>query len=251
VYKVVRRWKYKPDIDELLIVQKNISRQYLPRESQNYIRKILALAFMSNESFLLSTNSHLLNRGISSSLSAVEVKGGILLKDIAKLIDVDYKRLKKLNSHIKRGITPPNRKKCNIYIPYVKLTKFQRDLNHLKEATYIVHIVKPGDTLGAIGRKYNIGYGMIKKMNKLKSNMLSINQRLLIPVVKEAHFGKKRHRYKYKKRYNKNYKIYVVKSGDTLSQIAVRNNIKMKKLMKDNNLKTAFLKIGDKLVIKD
>ena len=34
IYKKVKKWKYKPDIDKLLVVQKGVSRQYLPEESR-------------------------------------------------------------------------------------------------------------------------------------------------------------------------------------------------------------------------
>lgn len=40
------------------------------------------------------------------------------------------------------------------------------------------HQVKKGDTLYAIARKYNIAVGDLKKMNGLKSNAISIGQRL-------------------------------------------------------------------------
>ncbi len=44
-----------------------------------------------------------------------------------------------------------------------------------------VHIVKRGDTLSAISRKYGVPYGKIKKRNNMKNNFLKLNQRLIIP----------------------------------------------------------------------
>jgi LysM repeat protein len=44
--------------------------------------------------------------------------------------------------------------------------------------------------------------------------------------------------------------IYKVKNGDTLYSIARKYNIDLKKLMSDNELKSNFINIGDKIVIK-
>lgn len=44
-----------------------------------------------------------------------------------------------------------------------------------------VHVVKQGDTLSAISRKYGVPYGEIKKRNNMKDNFLKLNQRLIIP----------------------------------------------------------------------
>ena len=52
---------------------------------------------------------------------------------------------------------------------------------------------------------------------------------------------------KYKKQPIKH--IYKVKRGDSLSRIAVKYKIKVSKIMKWNNLKSDFIKIGQKLVI--
>ncbi len=48
--------------------------------------------------------------------------------------------------------------------------------------TSVTHIVKSGDTLYSIFRKYNTPVDEIKKMNNLDSNVLTIGQQLKIPV---------------------------------------------------------------------
>jgi len=236
VYKEVKKWKYKPDVNELLTVQKGLRRQYLPLESREYIRKIISLGFMNNREFIASEdNSHLLNIGSSASIATIYVKGGMHLKNVAQVVGIDYKELTKLNRHIKRYIVPPEVSMYPVYIPYSRLTRFNANKHNLKKSSYAVHIVKKGDSLAAIGRKYKVSYGLIKKYNKMKSNFLSINQKLIIPVAPED--------------LPKKPAFYLVKSGDTLDAIAKRHKINLKKLMKDNNKKTSFIRIGDKIVI--
>lgn len=235
IYKKVLKWKYKPDIDQLLVVQKNVSRQYLPEESRGYIRKIIALAMMNNSDFLIKDeNTHLLNRGISDPIANIEVQGGVLLRNVADVIGVEKKKLKELNQHIKKNILPMDEKTYTLYIPYSKLSRYNANKHNLKATQYDIYKVKSGDTLAAIGRKYSMSYKLIKKHNKLKTNMLSINQELIIPIDPDV----------YKKSIN-----YIVKIGDSLHKIASMHKIDLKKIMKDNNLKTSMIQIGDELVI--
>ena len=235
IYREVKKWKYKPDIDKLLVVQKNISRQYLPEESRGYIRKIISLAMMNNSDFLIKDeNTHLLNRGISDPIANIEVKGGVLLRNVAEVIGVKKKKLKELNQHIKRNILPMDDETYTLYIPYSKLSRYNANKHNLKATQYEIHKVKSGDTLASIGRKYSLGYQTIKKHNRLKTNLLSINQELIIPIDPDV----------YKRPIN-----YIVKVGDTLNKIANNHKINFQKLMKDNNLKTSMIRIGDRLVI--
>ncbi|HFS67428.1 MAG TPA: LysM peptidoglycan-binding domain-containing protein, partial [Flavobacteriia bacterium] len=90
------------------------------------------------------------------------------------------------------------------------------------------------DSLGKIGAKFRISYKLIKKYNNLKSNMLKLNQYLVIPIDPDQY---------------KQPKDYFVKKGDTLSKIASSFGVSLQKLMDDNNLKTGFIRIGDKIVV--
>ena len=235
IYRIVRKWKYTPDIDRLLVVQEKVSRQYIPEESRGYIRKIIALAMMNNSDFLIKDeNTHLLNRGISDPIASINVKGGILLRNVAAVIGIDKNKLKELNQHIKRDLLPLDNDTYRLYIPYSKLSRYNLNKNNLKSTQFEIYTVKSGDTLASIGKEFGLRYSIIKKHNKLKNNFLSINQELIIPINSDV----------YKKPIQ-----YRVKMGDTLGKIASNYNVKSKQLMKDNNLKTSMIHIGDNIVI--
>ena len=109
IYKVVKKWDVKPDIYQMLVVQKKIRRQYIPNESREYIRKIISLAMMNNQSFITDKNNdHLRNFGFSSAIATVNVPGGLHMKNIADAIGMKTRDLLKLNRHIKRFIVPSN-----------------------------------------------------------------------------------------------------------------------------------------------
>ena len=246
VYNQVKKWNIQPDINDLLKVQTIVSRQYIPSESRKYIRKIISLAMMKSQGLIRNEeNSHLLNMGISTTVATVPVKGGLHLRNIAKSIGMDYKELLSLNKHIKQSIIPPNKKVYEINIPYNKLSRFNEAKDSIKDSKFLVHIVKRGDTLYGLSRKYNIPYSIIKDYNNLKSNMLSLKQKIILPIPSEMVS-----KLKFSKNKNRTSKKYIVKSGDSLYSIAKRHKINIEKLKRDNNLKTSLLKIGDKIVIR-
>ena len=92
------------------------------------------------------------------------------------------------------------------------------------------YIVKLGDTLYALAKKYNTTVAKIKEYNNLNSDTLSIGQKLKIPASNKVN-------------------TYIVKSGDTLYSIARANNTTVDAIMIANNLTTNILSIGQELII--
>lgn len=97
------------------------------------------------------------------------------------------------------------------------------------------YIVKSGDTLWSIAKKYGISLEELKKENNLTSNTLSIGQYLKIPAANVI---------------TEEVEYYIVKSGDTLWSIANNNDLTVDELKKLNNLTTNTLSIGQKLILK-
>lgn len=93
------------------------------------------------------------------------------------------------------------------------------------------YVVKKGDSLWSIAKKYNMTVDELKSINNLKSNLLSIGQRL---KIKES---------------NDNQNIYIVKEGDTLYKIANMYGTTVDNLKALNNLKNNNLSIGQKLIV--
>lgn len=107
-------------------------------------------------------------------------------------------------------------------------------------ATYIpivgsdYYVVKKGDTLYSIARKFNITVNELKNLNNLTSNNLSIGQVLKIPGTEES----------------EETDIYTVVSGDTLYKIANKFGLTVQDLINLNNLTSTNLSIGQKLKVK-
>jgi membrane-bound lytic murein transglycosylase D len=239
IYKDIKEWNIPITAKDLLKIQDNLDRQYLPRESRSYLRKIVVLAMISNRNFL--KKGYIFDRDINATITTVRVRGGLHLRSISKALNMKYNTLVKMNIHIKQQILPFDIKYYDVNIPYSKLGIYNKNKNKIKNDSFIIYKVKKGDTLSSIAYKYKVKYSLIKKFNDLKSNRLSLKQKLVIPVDK----------YKVNKIGNRsrNKTIYKVKKGDSLSTIAHKFKLNIKKIKRDNNLKSNKIKVGDKIAI--
>ena len=164
--------------------------QYLPAETRNYIRTILAMSLLFNDvDFLKAQNAdYLLNRGATDSIASVSVKGGVSLSTIAQSAKIPLSELKKYNRHFVRSTLPQGNKRYNVYLPYDKLRNFKRNFNekHYKQNTspYITHIVQQGENLGIIAKNYKVSIQAIQEINNIKGTNIFANQQLTIPVSK-------------------------------------------------------------------
>ncbi|KAB2834488.1 MAG: LysM peptidoglycan-binding domain-containing protein, partial [Candidatus Dadabacteria bacterium] len=105
------------------------------------------------------------------------------------------------------------------------------------------YVVRKGDNLYDISRKFGITVDELKSINHLDDNKLNIGEVLTIDVpVKDGDTAEKSIA-----RGNNN--DYIVKNGDTLGEIAERYGVTTKSLARANGLSSTKLQIGQKLLI--
>ena len=98
------------------------------------------------------------------------------------------------------------------------------------------YVVKKGDSLWSIARKYGLSVAELKALNNLSSNTLHIGDTLLVSSVNSTDD-------------NISDAYYTVKSGDTLWGIARKYNMSVNDLKSLNNLSSNNLNIGQKLIV--
>ena len=94
----------------------------------------------------------------------------------------------------------------------------------------LTYVVKPGDTLYSIAKRYNTTADTLMDMNNLNSNLLKIGDILFIPS-------------------SNNYKTYVVRTNDTLESIAKKFNVSVEDIMLINGLETDDVTVGQIVII--
>ena len=182
---------------------------------------VVDLVYLNNlDSTILNVGQVLEIPGKMSIYTTYKVKPGDTLWGIARSYGTTVDKIKSLNN-LNSNILSIGQE---LLIPTDKT---------ITETNYPVYTVVSGDTLYGISKRYNVSVDEIKKLNNLTSNLLSIGQRLQIPVdeVTSSNF------------------VYTVKAGDTLYGIAKSFGIPITELMKTNNLNTNMLFIGQELLI--
>ena len=100
------------------------------------------------------------------------------------------------------------------------------------------YTVKKGDSLYSIANLYDTNINTLIELNNLKSNNLSIGQKLLVPE-------------KYSSPESiPNYINYTVQKGDNLYSIARKYNVSVDTIVKDNSLNSTNLSVGQNLKIR-
>lgn len=98
------------------------------------------------------------------------------------------------------------------------------------------YIVKSGDTLWDIARRYKTTVNKLKEINNLSTNNIKIGQVLKVKFEDEIKEDSK-------------YIEYIVQKGDNLSTIANKYNTTVSEIQKLNNLTSTLIKINQKLKI--
>ena len=229
LYKLYKKLSnVKITLNDLLRYQKHLKRQYIPKETREYILKVLSISFLFNNQKLLEYSKKQILKGIEKpTFVSVKVPEGTSLLYVSKILNMDYKTLRNHNLQLKYSFTPPY--KYYINIPANKLALFNMRFKPNKRKYVYIYKVKKGDTLLKIAKRFDTKVSILESFNKL-GKYLHINQKIFIPLD-----------YKFVK--------YKVRKGDSLLKIAEKFGISYKKIKKFNNLNSNLIRVGQILKI--
>jgi membrane-bound lytic murein transglycosylase D len=153
----------------------------VPRETKGYIPRLLALAaIIQNPNRYNVTLPEIPH---APYFEKVNVGSQIDLNHAAKLANISYEELIKLNPEYNRWTTAPYHP-YKLLIPVDKVKEFSRKLAALpkeERVSWKKHKVAKGESLVIIAKKHHTTVKLIKELNQLKSTTVHPEQTLLIP----------------------------------------------------------------------
>lgn len=243
---------------------------YLPAETRGYVPAFIAVTYVMNyapEHNLYPQNPGLLLHGTDT----VMVHDRVGFDQINECIGVPMEDLVFFNPQFTKRIVPGTksspyalRMPTKYTLRFVQLEdsiySYVSRAQHAREAIEeqveevsdsFVHVVKRGESLGSIARKYHVTVAKIKQWNHLRRETIHVGQRLTIyrSGAPMAQVGRNNNN-------NNNnapaptVRTHTVKRGETLSSIARKYHCTVNQLKQWNNLSSNTVRIGQKLKIK-
>jgi membrane-bound lytic murein transglycosylase D len=222
-----------------------VERKALPSETRNYVPKVLAAVIIGRQ--LDKYGFEQPDGEAFPKVAAAEIAGGVRLTHVASKTGIDLAVLKQLNPHLRRGMTPPNKKTYSIWVPdgkedqvvavraelAKKRVRSRRADRQVASRGY--HIVRRGQNLSSIARKYGISVSRLKALNGLRSSRITVGKKLRVSGSVRASTGRVIHR---------------VRKGEALGMISSRYGVPLKRLKRVNGLNSSKIYAGQRLVIR-
>ena len=211
----------------------------LPRQTRNYVATVLAAAIICREP---ESYGFKIKELTDWEYEVIDIDRSLDLDKLAKALRVNYQDLKTYNPELRQGVTPPSKKPYPLKVPLGKGASHATAVASIPTSDkidYQVHYVRRGETLSVIARKYNVSLTKLVQANRIKNqNRLSVGQKLVIPAPKNytATTSKKKSRSASAPSSDYAKKIYTVRKGDTLGQIAENHNTSAKRIRHWNGL---------------
>jgi membrane-bound lytic murein transglycosylase D len=218
----------------------------LPKETSEYVPKLLALSkVVANPQKYGIQLQAIANKRY---LKRVNVGRQIDLSLAAQLAGLSISDLKRLNPAYRRGVTAP-RGPHYVTIPVHNVRQFKERLAKIPPQTLLAqastsrytktqrHIVKKGENLTWIAKRYGMTVAELSQLNNLKDGPLYVGKRLKVRASETDSVPAKTQKHK-------------VRRGENLTRIAKRYGTTVAELRQLNNLKDGPLYVGKQLKVR-
>jgi len=210
----------------------------LPTQTQEYLPKFKAiLAMVLNSEKYGIKLPDFPNKPV---LGNIELDGQVEILAFSEFAGLKPEFVYKLNAGYTKWASPPGDKTIfNIPIELEEVLNLKKEnFIQTNQINWVTHRVSKGDSLWKIAEEFDTEVNVLKKVNYLSSNVLSLNQELLIPLSNDQ---------------NQTfipYQAHIISEGDTLWNLGIQYNISPAEIAKTNGLKMSSpLRIGSELNI--
>jgi len=223
------------------------AKKILPQETCEYVPKFMAAVLIGQNPAKYGFAG--IKEAKYPDLESIEVPSPVRINFVSRVAGVPVADLERVNPHLKKGMTPPRANTYEIWVPAqyasavtVARPKLEsgrlrgfgpgRNLASVDSKIRHYHIVRSGENLAVIARKYSTSIIHLKQVNGLMSNRIYPGMR--IRTSARSYRSAENHRYR-------------VKSGDSLYSIALAHGISVQMLKRLNSLKGNSIFVGQGL----
>ncbi|RLD48595.1 MAG: lytic transglycosylase [Bacteroidetes bacterium] len=238
---------------------------FLPRETRGYVPAFIAVNYVMN--YAAEHNIYPMKPNMFFyDIDTVTIHDVLAFDQLNEMLGIPMDELKYLNPQFKLGIIPATGGTTyTIRIP----RQYTADFLNNEEALYAyktrkgierdkllaevkkakdrnIHIVRSGENLGLIARKYHVYVNQIKSWNNLRSSTIYPGQRLVIYGAGSSHYYAKS---KTPVIRSSEKSTHTVKNGENLGLIAKKYKCTVTDLKEWNNLRNSKIYPKQKLIV--
>ena len=210
----------------------------LPKQTKAYVPKFQAIAelIINSEKYDIQLPEFPNN----SVLGQVILDGQIEIFAFSEFAELKPEFVYKLNAGFTKWASPPGKTTSfNVPIDFVEqLNEKKGEFTQANQINWVTHKVSKGDSLWKIADQYDAEVSDLKNVNYLKSDLLNLDQQLLIPLSNSD---------------NQTfipYQAHIISEGDTLWSLGLKYGIPASEIAKNNGLKiSSNLRLGKQLNI--
>lgn len=221
--------------------------RYIFRETKDYVPKLIAAALIGRNPAEYGFTD--IEAEPPFEADTLVVKGMTGLDVIAELADTSMAAIRELNPQVLRLVTPP-RTEFTVLVPEGTGAIAQQRFDSLPEEAWVSfreHRVKAGETTAGIAEEYGTTAAAIREANpNIGKRALRSGQRLVIPTASPMSVVVAR---TFAEPAEPEFIVHRVKSGETLSHLAVRYKVSVASIQRWNGLKSSRIRIGQRLRI--
>lgn len=244
----------------------------IPAETRNYVPTFVAAALVVSNPEAYGARRPL--PGVRFAFDKVPVQGMMPIETVADLAGTTPERIRALNPELRQDRLPPGDEPYYVRIPYGSYDQFSdgyEELGAAERGAVIAHGVRSGETLDQIARQYEISVARLMEINSLTRGTLRRGEKLYVPdpegssaIQQELIAESAPYRVRYGARtvrpvladgevpeegLDREIRLYEVRPGDTLSEIADEYDVRVADLRRWNSLRSTALQVGQRIKI--
>ena len=216
---------------------------YLPRETRGYVPAFIAANYVMN--YYCDHKIPPMKTIAPAETDTVTVSRNLHLAQVAAACNLDVEAVQAMNPQYRTGVVPGNAQPCALRLPMTAIDRFMQLGDSVYHLTPAVEVAE---------RREEVAPAELTTQPNNTTTRQSRRQALAEERrerrERRAAAAAERKKRKSKRAHAEESSEVDIRQGDTLSEIARRNNTTVEKLQKINNLDGSAIRAGKKLRVK-